>query len=197
MNVGKSNAKMYVEETTGVTFKDVAGQDEAKEALNEIVDFLHEPVLRQPSVGHIFEKIRLCAEAEQGDFRIFSLTYELLRQLSAPAKRSVENYAVYARTHLETMYMTAVSIEDLASTLHIDRRYLTNVFRKSYGISPHAFLMELRLNKAREFLRSGCSVTDAAAMAGFSDLPNFSKKYRRPSMICRIMDSPEGILQSG
>ena len=43
MGVGKSNAKVYVEKTTGVTFKDVAGQDEAKESLVEIVDFLHNP----------------------------------------------------------------------------------------------------------------------------------------------------------
>ena len=41
--VGKSNAKMYVQKQTGVTFKDVAGQDEAKESLTEIVDFLHNP----------------------------------------------------------------------------------------------------------------------------------------------------------
>ncbi len=44
MGVGKSNAKMYgVEKKTGVTFKDVAGQDEAKESLQEVVDFLHNP----------------------------------------------------------------------------------------------------------------------------------------------------------
>ena len=43
MGVGKSNAKMYVEKSTGVTFKDVAGQDEAKESLQEVVDFLHNP----------------------------------------------------------------------------------------------------------------------------------------------------------
>ncbi len=41
--VGKSNAKLYVEKDTGVTFKDVAGQDEAKESLVEIIDFLHNP----------------------------------------------------------------------------------------------------------------------------------------------------------
>ncbi len=41
--VGKSNAKVYMEKTTGVTFKDVAGQDEAKESLEEIIDFLHNP----------------------------------------------------------------------------------------------------------------------------------------------------------
>ena len=41
--VGKSNAKVYMEKSTGVTFKDVAGQDEAKESLTEIIDFLHNP----------------------------------------------------------------------------------------------------------------------------------------------------------
>ena len=40
---GKSNAKMYMEKQTGITFKDVAGQDEAKESLQEIIDFLHNP----------------------------------------------------------------------------------------------------------------------------------------------------------
>lgn len=43
MGVGKSNAKIYVEKQTGITFKDVAGQDEAKESLQEVVDFLHNP----------------------------------------------------------------------------------------------------------------------------------------------------------
>ena len=42
-SVGKSNAKVYMERSTGVTFKDVAGQDEAKESLEEIIDFLHNP----------------------------------------------------------------------------------------------------------------------------------------------------------
>lgn len=43
MGVGKSNAKVYVEKETGVTFRDVAGQEEAKESLKELVDFLHNP----------------------------------------------------------------------------------------------------------------------------------------------------------
>ena len=41
MSFGKNTAKIYAQKETGVTFKDVAGQDEAKESLNEIVDFLH------------------------------------------------------------------------------------------------------------------------------------------------------------
>ena len=43
MGIGKSNAKMYMEKRTGVTFQNVAGQDEAKESLQEVVDFLHNP----------------------------------------------------------------------------------------------------------------------------------------------------------
>jgi len=43
MSIGKSNAKVYVEKSTGVTFNDVAGQEEAKESLKEIVDLLHSP----------------------------------------------------------------------------------------------------------------------------------------------------------
>lgn len=43
MGVGKSRAKAYIQKDTGITFRDVAGQDEAKESLQEVVDFLHNP----------------------------------------------------------------------------------------------------------------------------------------------------------
>jgi len=55
MSFGKSNAKVYVEAQTGKTFADVAGQDEAKEALTEIVDFLHNPV-KYKEIGAIMPK---------------------------------------------------------------------------------------------------------------------------------------------
>ena len=55
MQFGKSNAKVYVESTTGITFNDVAGEDEAKELLTEIVDFLHNPKKYQ-EIGDICPK---------------------------------------------------------------------------------------------------------------------------------------------
>ncbi|MGE5676531.1 MAG: ATP-dependent zinc metalloprotease FtsH, partial [Pseudomonadota bacterium] len=55
MSFGKSNAKIYVEAQTGKTFADVAGQDEAKEALSEIVDFLHNPT-KYKEIGAIMPK---------------------------------------------------------------------------------------------------------------------------------------------
>ena len=55
MQLGKSNAKIYIESETGTTFDDVAGQEEAKEALNEVVDFLHNPK-KYTEVGAIMPK---------------------------------------------------------------------------------------------------------------------------------------------
>lgn len=55
MQLGKSNAKIYIESETGITFDDVAGQEEAKEALNEVVDFLHNPK-KYTEVGAVMPK---------------------------------------------------------------------------------------------------------------------------------------------
>ena len=54
--VGKSKAKAYVQKETGVTFRDVAGQDEAKESLQEVVDFLHNPGKYTAIGGKSFRK---------------------------------------------------------------------------------------------------------------------------------------------
>ena len=141
----------------------------------ETPPFLQAPVIRQPPVRKLFESLR-----EQ--CRVFALLYDVLWRLSQdappPASRQ-EPYAAYAKAYLETSYMQPVSIQKLADTLHIDRRYLTVLFRKAYGEPPQAYLMRLRLEQAREFLGQGYGVTEAAALAGFSDLSNFSRQYKR------------------
>lgn len=144
--------------------------------------FLTEPVVSISAAQGIFHGIRECLHDENPDSRIFSLTYELLWQLSrrdTPRSVTPGSYAAYAKLHLENTYTTAVTIESIANTLHIDRRYLTSVFRKTYGFTPQQYLMQLRLEKAKAFLEQGFGVTAAASMAGFSDLSNFSRKYKQ------------------
>ena len=95
----------------------------------------------------------------------FSLCFkDLLDRLSrdAPVSARRDAYAAYAKAYLETMYMQPVSIQQIADTLHIDRRYLTALFRQAYGQSPKAYLTELRLDQAKSFLRQGHSVTEAS-----------------------------------
>lgn len=139
------------------------------------------PVLHQKPVRHIFAYIRDHCEEENLTGKIFSLTHELLWLLSkdqAQPRQQTSSYAAYTKTYLETFYMRRISIDEIALELHVDRRYLTTLFRRAYGQPPQAFLMELRLNKAKEFLEAGHRVWEAATMAGFCDLANFSKQYK-------------------
>lgn len=148
----------------------------------ETPEFLRPPVLRQPPVRKLFEQLRDQYQYGPQDGKIFALLYELLYRLSqdtpAPSRRP-NDYAAYAKAYLETSYMQPVSIQRIAAALHIDRRYLTNLFREAYGLPPQAYLMELRLEQAQRFLAQGYAVTEAASLAGFSDLSNFSRQYKR------------------
>jgi len=139
---------------------------------------LQEAVVHLPSARHIFTYIRdhLLLEGQEG--MVYSLTFELLYLLSEGRAEKRSGYADYAKTYLDSSYMRHVSIQEMADSLHIDRRYLTAQFRRAFGLSPQEYLMNLRLDKARGFLRSGYSVTEAASLAGFSDLANFSRQYK-------------------
>ena len=81
MSFGKSNAKIYAETETGKTFADVAGQEEAKEALQEIVDFLHNPQ-KYAEIGATLPNLRrllLIASRTCGSRRSVRLRYHCLK----------------------------------------------------------------------------------------------------------------------
>lgn len=105
----------------------------------ETPDFLKEPVIRHPTVGRSFEKLCDPKYSENRQGMLFSLNYEILWKLSqnttVPAKQENE-YALYTKYYLENHYMDSLSIQSIADTLHVNRRYLTDVFRKTYGIPP-------------------------------------------------------------
>ena len=144
--------------------------------------FLNEPLLRQKPVRHIFDALAVHCGEKGNECRIYSLMYELLwmlqRGLDGP-ERQGRSYAAYIKAYLEDSYMTPVSMQALAERLHLDRRYMTSVFKGEVGVSPQAYLTELRLQSARDFLRRAYPVGEAAAMSGFTDLANFSRKYRQ------------------
>lgn len=144
-------------------------------------DFIGMPASLDTSVKQIILTIRDQMYDADFDIKIYALTYELFRRLlqnDTPPLPSGRSYASYAKAYLDNHFTAQVRIQLVAEQLHIDRRYLTSLFHKEYGIAPHAYLMSLRLNKARELLLAGHSVTEAASMAGFTDLPNFSRQYR-------------------
>ena len=150
-------------------------------ACGEELPFMQEPVLRQMPVKHLFAYIGDHAEEQGLDGKIFSLTHELLWILSRSARKDLRpgsRYAEYLKAYIDSGYMHGISMEEIAGRLHVDRRYLTALFRERYGQSPQNYLTEYRLAKADSFLKQGHSVSEAASMAGFSDIANFSRRYK-------------------
>lgn len=146
-----------------------------------LFDFLSTPVLRQPPVRELFRQLADYCDHPCPDSGVFAVCFGLLQALAYTRQQSNQtssDYALYTKIHLDNSYMKKVSIANLAEELHIDRRYLTTIFKKTYGVPPQEYLTNLRLERALEFLQAGYSVTNASAMSGFSDLCNFSRRFK-------------------
>lgn len=153
--------------------------------LDEPQALLPVSVIRQAPVREIFEAIRdyeRWDSPNSPDGEIYSLTYSLLHRLNcsaAPTEDRINHYASYLKAYLDASYMLPISMQEISDQMHVNRRYLTSLFRAAYGVPPKEYLTHLRLHKSMEFLSAGHSVSDSASMAGFPDLPNFSRQFKR------------------
>ena len=86
--------------------------------------------------------------------------------------RQVENY-------IRLSYMHPIRVANIARQLNLDRRYLSRLFREQSGISIQQFLLNTRMEEADRRLREGYSVKESAQMAGYEDVSNFSKLYKK------------------
>ncbi len=146
--------------------------------------FLQQPVFRHVPVGKQFQKLTELNTPDVPTGYIYSLAHRILWTLACYTPASAvpdpqKKYARYAKALIDSSFMEPITIQEIADSLHIDRRYLTALFRESYGQTPKNYLMGLRLEEARSLLLQGFSATQAAEMAGFGDFSNFSKQYKQ------------------
>ncbi len=89
-------------------------------------------------------------------------------------------YVQKAKEYFNTHYSINISIEHIAYTLGIDRRYLCRIFKKKIGETPQSYLINLRLERATLLLTQyNFSVGDVARSTGYNDIYNFSKMFKQ------------------
>jgi transcriptional regulator GlxA family with amidase domain len=89
------------------------------------------------------------------------------------------NIAEVARTLIDHRYMTAMSVDEIARQLRVDRSTLFRKFREAYDMSPKAYLDSVRLERARKLLtQSRATVRETAMLCGFEDSHYFSRVYK-------------------
>lgn len=76
-------------------------------------------------------------------------------------------------------YMTNVKISEIASMIGLDRRYMTRLFKEKTGFTIQDYLINVRLEKAKKYLKQGKSVADSATLSGYSDTFHFSKSFKK------------------
>lgn len=103
------------------------------------------------------------------------LGVNMTMQISNPPALSLARAADYMHAN----YARNISIQDLAQISGLNEHYFIVAFRKHYGISPHAYLNQVRLDMAAGEIRRGTSIIEAATLAGFYDQSHFHRHFRR------------------
>ncbi len=150
--------------------------------LKDDVSTLYAPYLRDLFISikaaehlHTTTEIFLCGKL----FEMFSMLQEAHIKKNE-LTRSSSGYIKYAQDYLKANYATPIKISKLAQMLGIDRRYLCRIFVRETGETPQGYLINIRLKKAAELLRTGLyTVGEVARSSGYEDIYNFSKMFKK------------------
>ena len=99
-------------------------------------------------------------------------------------KNSIESMGINAMSealaYIRRNYMQSISTEDIAQAVNLSRSYMSELFKHTFGISPHEYVIQFRLSVARNMLlNTSLSITDVAEKAGFRDIFAFSRIFKR------------------
>ena len=98
-------------------------------------------------------------------------------------KKSKTDYVKTVKDYVNAKSAHAISVEDIAKQMNLDRRYLSRIFKKKTGKSIQEYIIWTRIQKAKKFLNHGYSVAEAARLCGYDDVCNFSKMFKKQTNI--------------
>ena len=112
------------------------------------------------------------------EYILASQLFRMTAELFADEKHG-NQYVRRVKSYIKSTYMEDIRIEQIAKAISLDRRYLSRIFKKETGKTIQQYLLDIRMKHACAFLREGRNVSECAALCGYSDLPNFSKMFKR------------------
>ncbi len=138
-------------------------------------------VMRCPGAGAVFDSMKASANMENGQSAFLSGKIWELMALLLEQQKADTDYVSQALNIFQTGYGEVdMSISLAAKILHINRTYLSVLFKDKTGVSPQQYLIRLRMEKAAELmLQHRRSPSIAAVSVGYSDFCNFSKMFKR------------------
>lgn len=91
----------------------------------------------------------------------------------------VDSYIRRAIEYIRTYFSSNITIEDICSEIHVSPYHFIRMFKQKVGLSPHRYLMQVRIEKAMELLNSRCYTNaEIASVCGFTSIPHFSATFK-------------------
>lgn len=114
-----------------------------------------------------------------GEYLVASVLFRMVNDLLSERSETGNRYVRQIKNHIRTHYMEKISVERLAESMNLDRRYLSRLFKAETGLTVQDYLIDVRMEEAKKQLERGASVNDAATLCGYEDVCNFSKMFRK------------------
>ena len=116
------------------------------------------------------------------EYQIAAILFSMHAEMFSGKIRKT-NYVEAVKDYVNAKYTQNLSVEEIAKQINLDRRYLSRVFKQKTGKSMQEYIIQVRLHKAKAFLRHGYSVADTAHLCGYDDVCNFSKMFKKQTNI--------------
>lgn len=152
------------------------------------VPFFPHPIIRESRMGKLLHSLHVTLESnastlERESLFIWTFTQFVKKHAddhSFERSIGIDDIAVKRiREYLEDRYQRNVSLGELTRLVGIGPYALIRAFRAEVGLPPHAFLNQIRINRARHLLRRGDSLADTALSSGFVDQSHFTKHFKK------------------
>jgi AraC-like DNA-binding protein len=152
------------------------------------IPFFRDPIINDPHTATMLRGLHVSLEEggsllERESRFLWTLAQFAKRHADSPAREAAlgdeRGIIRLLREYLEGHYRSNVSLDNIVALSGMSAYHLIRVFRKEVGLPPHAYLEQVRINRARQFLRDGSSITEVALMTGFTDQSHFSRHFKK------------------
>ena len=94
-------------------------------------------------------------------------------------RKEKNDYVKTIKDYVNAKLTQSISVEEIARQMNLDRRYLSRLFKQRTGMSIQEYIIWARMQRAKKFLRHGCSVAETSRLCGYDDVCNFSKIFKK------------------
>ncbi|MFK7805644.1 MAG: AraC family transcriptional regulator [Anaerolineae bacterium] len=157
-----------------------------------VLPFINHTSIRQAEIVQAVRQLHQNSEQNSSALALEIQLHELLElilihfsdlKLEAPSTSSSSSNErtpiERTKAYIEDYYAADLKLEDLANVAHLSKSYLIRTFRHHEGVSPYAYLVQVRLNRAKTLLKQGMSATETSAKTGFFDPSHLNRYFKR------------------